>query len=70
MDDATDVVAARNARHRVIGRAAMRRAESQVIGCNYGATSYTTRSQADLIARACCAGTSSAASAADTGVRS
>jgi cyclopropane fatty-acyl-phospholipid synthase-like methyltransferase len=29
----------------------MRRAESRVIGCDYGATSYTTRSQADHMRR-------------------
>jgi ubiquinone/menaquinone biosynthesis C-methylase UbiE len=50
MDDAADVVAARNARYRVVEHAAMRRAEIRVVGCDYGATSYTTRAQADLMA--------------------
>jgi ubiquinone/menaquinone biosynthesis C-methylase UbiE len=46
-----DEVAARNARYRLVERAAMRRAELRVIGCDYGATSYTTRAQADELAR-------------------
>jgi ubiquinone/menaquinone biosynthesis C-methylase UbiE len=46
-----DEVAARNARYRVVEQAAMRRAELRVIGCGHGATSYTTRAQADEMAR-------------------
>ena len=37
-------------RYRVIGAPAMRRAERRVIGSDYGATSYTTRTQADQLA--------------------
>ena len=39
-----------NDRYRVIGEPAMRRAELSVIGSDYGATSYTTREQADELA--------------------
>ncbi len=39
-----------NPRYRVIAAPAMRRAEMKVIGSDYGATSYTTRAQADRIA--------------------
>ena len=37
-------------RYRVIGEPAMRRIERRVIGSDYGATSYTTRAQADRLA--------------------
>lgn len=40
-----------NQRYLVVEHPAMRRAEVQVIGCDYGATSFTTREQADQIAR-------------------
>ncbi len=40
-----------NERYVVIGDPAMRRAELRVIGCDYGATSYTTRAEADRLAR-------------------
>ena len=40
-----------NARYRLVGEAAVRRAERRVIGSNYGATSYTTKAQADELAR-------------------
>lgn len=46
-----DEVAARDERYRVVEQAAMRRAETRAIGCDYGATSYTTRAQADDMAR-------------------
>lgn len=38
-------------RYRVVSDPAMRRVERLVIGCDYGATSYTTRAQADRLAR-------------------
>jgi len=38
-------------RYSVIGEPAMHRAELAVIGSDYGATSYTTRAQADRLAR-------------------
>lgn len=40
-----------NQRYTVVEHPAMRRAELQVIGCDYGATSFTTREQADQLAR-------------------
>jgi cyclopropane fatty-acyl-phospholipid synthase-like methyltransferase len=46
-----DEMAARNERYRVVEQGAMRRAEARVSGCDYGATSYTTRAQADDMAR-------------------
>ncbi len=39
-----------DARYRLIGEAAMRRAERRVIGADYGATSYPTVAQADTLA--------------------
>jgi len=47
---ADDRVAEFNERYRLVAEAAMRRAELAVIGCDYGATSYTTRAQADQLA--------------------
>lgn len=38
-----------NARYRVVGEPPMRRAEVRVIGSDYGATSYTTKEQADRL---------------------
>jgi len=38
-------------RYRIVNHPAMRRAELQVIGSNYGATSYTTKEQADRLAQ-------------------
>jgi cyclopropane fatty-acyl-phospholipid synthase-like methyltransferase len=40
-----------NERYRIVGEPAIRRAELRVIGSDYGATSYTTRAQADRLAR-------------------
>ena len=40
-----------NQRYLVVEHPAMRRAEVQVIGCDYGATSFTTREQADELVR-------------------
>ena len=39
-----------DARYRVVGKPPMRRAEVRVIGSDYGATSYTTKEQADHLA--------------------
>ncbi len=39
-----------NERYAIVEHPAMRRAELGVIGCDYGATSYTTRAQADRLA--------------------
>jgi ubiquinone/menaquinone biosynthesis C-methylase UbiE len=50
MNEVADAMAARKERYRIVEQAAMRRAESRVIGCDYGATSYTTRAQADDMA--------------------
>lgn len=41
-----------NARYRVIAEPAMQRIERRVIGSDYGATSYTTKDQADGLAEA------------------
>jgi len=38
-------------RYRLAMEPAMRRAETQVIGSDYGSTSYTTKTQADRLAR-------------------
>ena len=37
--------------YKVVSGPPMRRAEGRVIGCDYGATGYTTREQADELAR-------------------
>ena len=37
--------------YRLVGHPALMRAESRVIGADYGATSYTTKAQADGLAR-------------------
>ena len=39
-----------NERYRIVAEPAMRRAELGVIGADYGASSYTTREQADRLA--------------------
>lgn len=39
-----------NARYRMVGESAARRAERSVIGADYGATSYTTLAQANTLA--------------------
>ena len=51
MDELGDATRERNEYYRVVEEPAMRRAEVRVIGSDYGATSYTTRAQADLMAR-------------------
>ena len=40
-----------NEHYRIVEDPAMRRVELDVIGCDYGATSYTTRDQAERLAR-------------------
>lgn len=45
-----DVVLTHAERYRVVEDPAMRAAELRVIGCDYGATSYTTRAQAERMA--------------------
>jgi SAM-dependent methyltransferase len=45
-----DVVATHAERYRVVEDPAMRAVELRVIGCDYGATSYTTRAQAEHMA--------------------
>ena len=51
MDDTRDTLETFNDYYRLVESAAVRRAETRVIGCDYGATSYTTRTQADQMAR-------------------
>lgn len=50
-DRTSDLTAEYNERYRVVGDPAMRRAEVRVLGADYGATSYTTRAEADRLAR-------------------
>ena len=50
-DPANDSTADFNERYRVVKEPPMRRAELRVIGSDYGATSYTTKDQADQLAR-------------------
>lgn len=45
-----DRIAEFDERYRIVGEPAMLRAEQRVIGADYGATSYTTRAQADRLA--------------------
>ena len=49
--DRAERVADFNDRYRIVGAAAMRRAELEVIGADYGATSYTTKAQADQLGK-------------------
>lgn len=51
MSEFENTTAGRNERYRLVEDSAMRRAERRVTGCDYGATSYTTRFQADRMAR-------------------
>lgn len=51
MQEPNDVTAAHAAHYRIVEEPALRRVERRVIGSDYGATSYTTRDQADLLAR-------------------
>jgi len=52
MTDGTgDMTAEFDKRYRVIDRPVMRRVEFRVIGSDYGATSYTTRAEADRLGR-------------------
>jgi SAM-dependent methyltransferase len=45
-----EVITTHDERYRIVEDPAMRRVELRVIGCDYGATSYTTRPQADRMA--------------------
>lgn len=49
-DDSYELTPQFDERYAVAEQPAMRRAELGVIGCDYGATSYTTRAQADRLA--------------------
>lgn len=49
-DDSYEFTLQFDERYSVVEHAAIRRAEVGVIGCDYGATSYTTRAQADQLA--------------------
>jgi cyclopropane fatty-acyl-phospholipid synthase-like methyltransferase len=51
MTEVPEEVAYRNQRYRLVEEPAMRSAEMRVVGSDYGATSYTTRAQADRMAR-------------------
>lgn len=51
MTDGSDVTTAHGEHYRIVEEAALRRVERKVIGSDYGATSYTTRAQADLLSR-------------------
>lgn len=48
--DENQVIANHNDWYRIIEEAPLRSVERRVIGCDYGATSYTTRVQADRLA--------------------
>jgi cyclopropane fatty-acyl-phospholipid synthase-like methyltransferase len=48
-DDTRDLAEEFDARYRIVGEPVMRRIEHNVTGSDYGATSYTTMSQADLL---------------------
>ena len=49
-EESRDLAAEFDARYRIIGEPVMRRIERAVTGSDYGATSYTTREQADRLA--------------------
>ncbi len=51
MSDSDDVTAVHAAHYRIVEEPVLRRVEMRVIGSDYGATSYTTRGQADRLAR-------------------
>lgn len=51
MTDSNDVTAAHGEHYRIVEEPVFRRVERKVIGSDYGATSYTTRIQADRLAR-------------------
>ncbi|MEA1903739.1 MAG: class I SAM-dependent methyltransferase [Actinomycetota bacterium] len=50
-EDVPDQTNEFNEHYRIVNHPAMRRVERRVIGCEYGATSYTTRGQAADLAR-------------------
>lgn len=47
----SDIIERHDERYRIVEQAPLRRAEKRVIGCDYGATSYTTKTQADGLGR-------------------
>lgn len=49
MRDRNDVTANHGEHYRIVGEPALRRVERKVIGSDYGATSYTTKAQADRL---------------------
>lgn len=51
VEDSIDVTAAHAAHYRIVEEPVLRRVERAVIGADYGATSYTTKDQADRLAR-------------------
>ncbi|MDJ0925438.1 MAG: class I SAM-dependent methyltransferase [Acidimicrobiia bacterium] len=51
MDRSSDLTEAHNEHCRLVETTPMQRVERRVIGSDHGATSYTTRDQADMIAR-------------------
>ncbi len=51
MDRSSDLTEAHNEHYRLVETTPMQRVERRVIGSDHGATSYTTRDQADMIAR-------------------
>jgi cyclopropane fatty-acyl-phospholipid synthase-like methyltransferase len=56
MDEPYDIIAAREQHYRIVDEPALRRAETQATGADYGATSYTTKAQADRLAGSLCLG--------------
>ena len=50
MEPSNDVTSAHAAHYRIVEHPVLRRVERSVIGSDYGATSYTTRDQADRLA--------------------
>lgn len=51
MEEHADVTARHEAHYRLVEQRVLRRVEARVTGCDYGATSYTTRAQADRVGR-------------------
>ena len=50
MAEPEDLIELHRARYRLVEEPALMRVERQVIGCDYGASSYTTMAQADRLA--------------------
>ena len=51
MKEGNDVTATHGEHYRIVEEPALRRVERKVIGSDYGATSYTSRTQADRLGR-------------------